>query len=73
MISASEQLLDETAYPDLAAFLRKGGIIEIGYNASLHSFANVRRGTRTVTTHSGYPCLPAVLEAMESLVRSNFG
>jgi hypothetical protein len=72
MYFAREQLPEETAYPHLTEFLRRGGIIEIGYNASLHSFANARRGTKTVTTHSAYRDLAEVLQAMDSLVRDSF-
>lgn len=72
MMRTTDQLADETTYPHLAKFLRIGGIMEIGDNHTVGSFANVRMGNRTLTVHSTYRDLAAVLKEMDSQARGYF-
>ena len=48
MKEAKEQLPDEATYPHLAAFLRSGGMLEVGENFSVGAFARVRKGNQTI-------------------------
>lgn len=42
MKRTSDQLLDETTYPNLAALLRSGGKLEVGEDLSVGTFARIR-------------------------------
>ena len=66
MKRASDQLLDEATYPNLAAFLRSGGVLEIGGNRSVGSFVQIRKGNQTVTVDAEYRDFAAVLKEMEA-------
>ena len=44
MKRAKDQLHDESSYPNLAAFLRNGGTLEVGEDFSLGAFARLRKG-----------------------------
>ncbi len=66
---ASDQLLGETTYPNLAAFLRSGGKLEVGEDLSVGTFARIRKGNRTVTVDAAYRDFAAVLKEMEAKAR----
>lgn len=66
MKRASDQLLEETTYPNLAALLRSGGKLEVGEDLSVGSFARIRKGNRTVTVDAAYRDFTAVLKEMEA-------
>lgn len=66
MNRTSDQLLEETTYPNLAALLRSGGKLEVGEDLSLRTFASIRKGHQTVTTDAKYRDFAAVLKEMEA-------
>ena len=66
MKRASDQLLEETTYPNLAALLRSGGKLEVGEDLSVGTFARIRKGNRTVTVDAAYRDFAAVLKEMEA-------
>jgi len=66
MKRTSDQLLDETTYPNLAALLRSGGKLEVGEDLSVGTFARIRKGNRTITVDSAYRDFAAVLKEMEA-------
>jgi hypothetical protein len=70
MKRTSDQLLDETTYPNLAAFLRSGGILEIGGNRSGGNFAQISKGNQAVTVDAEYRDFAAVLKEMEATAKS---
>ena len=69
MKRAHEQLLEEATYPNLAAFLRSGGTLEVGEDFSLGGFARIRKGNRTVIVDSAYRDFAAILNNMDSQAR----
>jgi hypothetical protein len=69
MKRASVQLLEETNYPNLAAFLRSGGKLEVGEDLSVGTFARTRKGNQTVTVDAAYRDFKAVLKEMEAKAR----
>lgn len=71
MKRTSDQLLDETTYPNLAAFLRSGGKLEVGEDLSVGTFARIRKGNQTITVHAAYCDFAAVLKEMDAKA-SNF-
>ena len=62
----SDQLLEETTYPNLAALLRCGGRLEVGEDLSVGTFARIRNGNQTVTVDAAYRDFAAVLKEMEA-------
>ena len=63
----SEVLPDEREYPSLAAFLRAGGVIEIGENHVFGSFARLRVLNTTINVvKMDYRDLAEVLREMDS-------
>jgi hypothetical protein len=66
MKRASDQLLEETTYPNLAALLRSGGKLEVGEDLSVGTFARIRKGNQTVTVDAAYRDFAAVLNEMEA-------
>ena len=72
MIWAKDQLGDETAYPNLAKFLRSGGTLEVGENLSHAAFARLRKGNRMVVVDSAYRDLAAILKEMNSAAKNHF-
>lgn len=70
MKRASDQLLEETTYPNLAALLRSGGKLEVGEDLSVGSFARIRKGNQTVTVDAAYRDFAAVLKEMEAKAKN---
>lgn len=68
----SEQLPEETTYPNLAKFLRGGGTMEVGDDPSIGAFARIRKGNRTIAIQGLYGDFEAVLVAMNSAAREHF-
>lgn len=66
MKRASDQLLEEATYPNLADFLRSGGTLEVGEDLSVGTFARIRKGNQTVTVDAAYRDFAAVLKEMEA-------
>lgn len=73
MKRAHEQLLEEKNYPHLAAFLRSGGTLEVGEDASVGAFARIRKGNKTIVVDATYPDLAAVLKEMDSKAKDYLG
>lgn len=69
MNRTSDQLLEETAYPNLAALLRSGGKLEVGEDLLVGTFARIRKGNQTVTTDAKYRDFAAVLKEMEAMAK----
>jgi hypothetical protein len=61
MKRAHEQRLEEATYPQLAAFLRSGGTLEVGEDFSLGAFARIRKGDKTVAVDAAYRDFAAIL------------
>ncbi len=72
MKRAHEQLLEEATYPQLAAFLRSGGTLEVGEDFSLGAFARIRKGNKTVVVDAAYRDFAAILKEMNSLASNHF-
>jgi len=72
MNKASEQLPEETTYPNLAEFLRAGGTMEVGHDQSIGSFAQIRKGNKTISIQGVYRDFEAVLEEMNSAAKEHF-
>jgi hypothetical protein len=72
MKRAREQLLEEATYPQLAAFLRSGGTLEVGEDFSLGAFARIRKGNKTVVVDAAYRDLAAILKEMNSKASNHF-
>ena len=72
MKRASEQLLEEATYPQLAAFLRSGGTLEVGEDFSLGAFARIRKGNKTVVVDAAYRDFAAILKEMNSKASNHF-
>ena len=70
MKCAHDQLQEEQTYPNIAAFLRAGGKLEIGENFSLGAFASIRKNNKTIVVHGSYRDLTAILKAMDSTAKS---
>ena len=66
MKRASDQLLEEATYPNLAALLRSGGTLEVGEDISVGTFARIRKANRTITVDATYRDFTAVLKEMEA-------
>lgn len=66
MKRASDQLLEETTYPNLAAYLRAGGKLKVGEDRSVGTFASISKGHRTITVDATYRDFAAVLKEMDS-------
>ena len=66
MKQSIDQLLEEKAYPHLAAFLRSGGTLEVGENRSIGTFAQIRKGNQTITVNAAYRDFAAVLKEMDA-------
>ena len=66
MKRASDQLLEEATYPNLATLLRSGGTLKVGEDLSIGTFAQIRKGNRTVTVDAQYRDFAAVLKEMEA-------
>jgi hypothetical protein len=66
MKRATDQLLEEATYPNLAAFLRSGGTLEVGEDLSVGTFARIRKGNQTITVDAAYRDFAAVLKEMEA-------
>ena len=66
MKRASDQLLEEATYPNLAALLRSGGTLEVGEDLSVGAFTRIRKGNQTVTVDTAYSDFAAVLKEMEA-------
>ena len=66
MQKAHDQLLEETTYPYLAAFLRNGGTLDVGEDFSLGAFARIRKGNKMVHVHGRYRDFAAILKEMDS-------
>ncbi len=69
MKTASDQLLEDMTYPNLAALLRSGGKMEIGEDLSVGAFARIYRGNLTIAVQSTYRDFPDVLEKMEAAAK----
>jgi hypothetical protein len=67
MNRTSDQLLEETTYPNLAALLRSGGKLEVGKDRSVGTFASIGKGNQTVTTDAKNRDFAAVLKEMEAM------
>jgi hypothetical protein len=72
MKPAKDQILEEAIYPDLATFLRSGGVLEIAEDFTTRSFARIRKGNKTVVVDVAYRDLAEVLKTMDSLVKEHF-
>lgn len=72
MKRADEQLLEEATYPQLAAFLRSGGTLEVGKDFSLGAFARIRKGNKTVVVDTAYRDFAAILKEMNSQASNHF-
>jgi hypothetical protein len=70
MKRAKDQLHDESSYPNLAAFLRNGGTLEIGEDFSLGAFARLRKGNRTIVVDAAYRDFSAILKEMDSKAKN---
>ncbi|TWU49309.1 hypothetical protein [Rubripirellula reticaptiva] len=66
MKRTSDQLAEESTYPNLAALLRSGGKLEIGEDLSVGTFARIRKGNQTITVDAAYRDFAAVLKEMEA-------
>ena len=66
MQRAKEQLLEESTYPRLSAFLRSGGTLEVGEDFSLGAFARIRKGNKTFLVDATYRDFAAILKEMDS-------
>ncbi len=66
MQRAKEQLLEESTYPNLAAFLRSGGTLEVGEDFSLGAFARIRKGNKIIIVDTKYLDFAAILKEMNS-------
>lgn len=66
MIRADDQLQDETNHQHLAAFLRSGGMLEVGEDFSTGAFARLRNGNKMVVVPAKHRDLSAVLKEMDS-------
>ena len=73
MQKAHDQLLEETTFPHLAAFLRNGGTLEVGENSSLGAFARIRKGNKIVHVHGKYRDFAAILKEMDSKAKEHLG
>ena len=72
MKRAHEQLLEEATYPQLAAFLRSGGTLEVGEDFSLGAFARIRKGNKTVVVDAAYRDFAAILKEMNAKASDHF-
>ncbi len=72
MQRSKEQLLEESTYPHLAAFLRNGGTLEVGEDFSLGAFARIRKGNKMVHVHDRYRDFAAILKEMDSKAKDNW-
>jgi hypothetical protein len=70
MKRASDQLLEEATYSNLAAFLRSGGTLEVGEDLSVGAFVRIRKGNQTVTVDASYRDFAAVLKEMEAKAKN---
>ena len=70
MKRASDQLLEEATYPNLAALLRSGGKLEVGADRSVGTFAHIRKGNQTITVDATYRDFAAVLKEMEATAKN---
>jgi hypothetical protein len=66
MQRAEDQLLEEATYPQLAAFLRSGGTLEVGEDFSLGAFARIRKGNKIIIVDTRYKDFAAILREMNS-------
>ena len=66
MQRAKERLLEESTYPNLAAFLRSGGTLEVGEDFSLGAFARIRKGNKIIIVDTKYLDFAAILKEMNS-------
>lgn len=66
MKRTSDQLNEEETYPNLAAFVRSGGMLEVGKDRLIGTFARIRKGNRTATVDTVYRDFAAVLNEMEA-------
>ncbi len=66
MQKAHDQLHEETTYPQLAAFLRSGGMLEVGENLSLGAFARIRKDNKIIIVDTKYRDFAAILKEMNS-------
>ena len=66
MQRAKERLLEESTYPNLAAFLRSGGTLEVGEDFSLGAFARIRKGKKIIIVDTKYLDFAAILKEMDS-------
>ncbi len=69
---ASEQLPEETMHPNLAEFLRAGGAMEVGHDPSIGSFAQIRKGNKTISIQGVYRDFESVLKEMDSTAKEYF-
>ena len=72
MKRAQEQLLEETTYPHLAAFLRAGGTLEVGEDFSTGAFVRIRKGNTTNIVQGTYRDFTAVLKQMDAVAKRRF-
>jgi hypothetical protein len=66
MRRAREQLIEETTYPQLAAYLRSGGTLEVGEDFVRGAFARLRKGNVTILVDAAYRDFAAILKQMDS-------
>jgi hypothetical protein len=66
---AQEQLLEETTYPHLAAFLRAGGTLEVGEDFSTGAFVRIRKGNLTYAVQGAYRDFTAILKQMDATAK----
>lgn len=69
MNRTSDQLFEETTYPNLAAVLRSGGKLEVGEDLRVGMFARIRKGRQIITTDAKYRDFAAVLKEMEPMAK----
>lgn len=72
MQRAKDQLLEEATYPQLAAFLRSGGTLEVGEDFSLGAFARIRKGNKMVHVQGRYRDFAAILKEMDSKAKEHW-
>ena len=72
MQRTKEQLLEESNYPHLAAFLHNGGTLEVGEDFSLGAFARIRKGNKMVHVHGRYRDFAAILKEMDSKAKEHW-
>ena len=70
MKRACDQLLEETTYPNLAAFLQSGGTLEVGEDLSFGTFARICKGNQTITVDAAYRDFASVLKEMDTQAKN---